>query len=168
MFLARNALQLTRFRVGKRFYSTSIYFSPIAAPRWQRSGHCCSLARRQPLSTHGGNHCDYREAIVNAVCHRDYTSTVTDIELSLYSDRLEFISPGNLPNTVTGPKMRQGYRAAGNELLKEILRDYGYVENRGMGVRRKIIEGRREHIGSEPDLVEEEDRFIVRLWKRKT
>jgi ATP-dependent DNA helicase RecG len=108
-----------------------------------------------------------REAIVNAVSHRDYTITVTDIELSLYSDRLEIISPGNLPNTVTVAKMKQGYRAARNELLKEILRDYGYVEHRGMGVRRKIIDGMREHNGTEPDLIEEEDRFIVRLWKRR-
>jgi ATP-dependent DNA helicase RecG len=107
-----------------------------------------------------------REAIVNATAHRDYTITVTDVELSLYGDRLEVVSPGRLPNTVTVAKMKQGYRAARNELLKEVLRDYGYVEHRGMGVRRKIIEGMREHNGTEPDLIEEEDRFIVRLWKR--
>ncbi len=107
-----------------------------------------------------------REAIVNAVAHRDYTITVTDIEVSLYSDRLEVISPGRLPNTVTVPKMMQGYRAARNELLKEILRDYDYVEHRGMGVRRKIIEGMREHNGTKPDLIEEDERFTVRLWKR--
>ena len=107
-----------------------------------------------------------REALVNAVAHRDYTITVTDIELSLYSNRLEILSPGRLPNTVTVEKMRQGYRAARNELLKEILRDYGYVEHRGMGVRRKIVQGMLEHNGTEPDLIEEEDRFIVKLWKR--
>jgi len=106
-----------------------------------------------------------REAITNAVAHRDYTITVTDIELSLYSDRLEVISPGRLPNTVTVAKMKQGYRAARNELIKEILRDYGYVEHRGMGVRRKLIQGMREHNGTEPDLIETEDRSIVRLWK---
>lgn len=100
------------------------------------------------------------------MAHRDYTIAVTDIELSLYGDRLEVISPGNLPNTVTVPKMRQGYRAARNELLKEVLRDYGYVEHRGMGVRRKIIQGMYEHNQTEPDLVEEPDRFIVRLWKQ--
>ncbi|MSQ48159.1 MAG: ATP-dependent DNA helicase RecG [Deltaproteobacteria bacterium] len=108
-----------------------------------------------------------REAIVNAVAHRDYTIAVTDIELSLYSDRLEVISPGRLPNSVTVEKMKQGYRAARNELLKEILRDYGYVEHRGMGVRNRIIAGMREHNGTEPDLIEEESRFIVRLWKEK-
>ncbi len=108
-----------------------------------------------------------REAIVNAVAHRDYTLAVTDIELSLYDDRLEVISPGRLPNSVTVEKMKQGYRAARNELLKEILRDYGYVEHRGMGVRNRIIAGMREHNGTEPDLIEEESRFIVRLWKEK-
>lgn len=108
-----------------------------------------------------------REAVVNAVAHRDYTITGTDIEVSLYQDRLEVISPGRLPNTVTVEKMKQGYRAARNELLKEVLRDYGYVEARGMGVRNRIIQGMREHNGTEPDLIEEESRFIVRLWKER-
>ncbi|MBM4059707.1 MAG: ATP-dependent DNA helicase RecG [Planctomycetes bacterium] len=107
-----------------------------------------------------------REAIVNAVAHRDYTITVMDIELSLYEDRLEVISPGRLPNTVTVDKMRAGYRASRNELVKEVLRDYRYIEATGLGVPRKIIEGMRAHNGTEPDLVEEDARFIVRLWKR--
>jgi ATP-dependent DNA helicase RecG len=108
-----------------------------------------------------------REAIVNAIAHRDYTITVTDIELSLYADRLEIISPGRLPNTVTVPKMRAGYRASRNELIKEVLRDDRYIEATGLGVPRKIIEGMRVHNGTEPDLVEEEHRFIVRLWKER-
>ena len=99
-----------------------------------------------------------REAIVNAVAHRDYLLTQTDIEISLYADRLEIISPGRLPNGVTVPKMRDGVRAARNELVKEILRDYGYIEHLGMGVRRKIIEAMREHNGTEVDLEEEDDR----------
>jgi ATP-dependent DNA helicase RecG len=106
-----------------------------------------------------------REAIVNAVAHRDYTISGTDIELSLYRDRLEIISPGRLPNGVTIEKMREGFRAARNELLKEVLRDYGYVEHRGMGVRNRIIGSMREHNGTEPDLIEDESRFTVRLWK---
>jgi len=106
-----------------------------------------------------------REAVVNAIAHRDYTITVTDIELSIYSDRLEVISPGRLPNTVTVEKMRAGYRASRNELIKEVLRDYRYIEATGLGVPRKIIQGMRAHNGTEPDLIEENDRFIVRLWK---
>jgi ATP-dependent DNA helicase RecG len=109
-----------------------------------------------------------RETIVNAVAHRDYTMWMTDIEISLYSDRLEVISPGRLPNSVTIEKMKQGYRTARNELIKEVLRDYGYVESRGMGVRNRIVAGMRAHNGTEPDLIEEESRFIVRLWKKKS
>ena len=107
-----------------------------------------------------------REAVVNAVVHRDYAREGTDIEVSLYGDRLEVISPGCLPNGVTVEKMKEGVvRVARNELLKEILRDYGYIEHYGMGVRNRIIGAMRRHNGTLPDLVEEDDRFIVRLWK---
>ena len=105
-----------------------------------------------------------REALVNAIAHRDYTIAVMDIELSIYADRIEIISPGRLPNTVTVEKMRAGYRASRNELIKEVLRDYHYIEATGLGVPRKIIEGMRAHNGTEPDLVEEDDSFLVRLW----
>ncbi len=108
-----------------------------------------------------------REAVVNAIAHRDYTVAVTDIELSIYADRLEVISPGRLPNTVTVDKMRAGYRASRNELIKEILRDYRYIEATGLGVPRKIVHGMRAHNDTEPDLIEEDSRFTVRLWKEK-
>ncbi len=108
-----------------------------------------------------------REAVVNAIAHRDYTITVTDIELSIYSDRLELISPGRLPNTVTVDKMRAGYRASRNELVKELLRDYRYVEATGLGVPRKIVQGMQAHNGTDPDLIEGDDRFMVRLWKER-
>jgi ATP-dependent DNA helicase RecG len=108
-----------------------------------------------------------REAIVNAVVHRDYTILVTDIEITVYGDRLEVISPGRLPNTVTVDKMRAGYRASRNELVKDVLRDYRYVEATGLGVPRKIVQGMLAHNGTEPDLIEEDDHFIVRLWKER-
>ena len=106
-----------------------------------------------------------RETVVNAVAHRDYSIAGTDIELSMYSDRLEVISPGRLPNGVTVEKMADGLRAARNELIKEVLRDYGYVEHLGMGVRNRIIGSMNAHNGTVPDLVESDQRFMVRLWK---
>ena len=106
-----------------------------------------------------------REVVVNAVVHRDYLLSGTDIELSVYSDRLEVVSPGRLPNGITPARMRAGCRSARNELLKDVMRDYGYLEHMGMGVSRKIVRGMREHNGTEPDLVEGGERFTVRLWK---
>jgi ATP-dependent DNA helicase RecG len=104
-----------------------------------------------------------REAIVNAVIHRDYLLSSTDIELSIYSDRLEIISPGRLPNGITPDRMRTGCRAARNQLLKDVMRDYRYLEHMGMGVPRKIIAGMRAHNDTEPVLVEDAERFILRL-----
>ena len=45
------------------------------------------------------------------------------------------------------------------------MRNYGYLERMGMGVPRKIIRGMKEHNATEPELIEEDERFTVRLWK---
>ncbi len=105
-----------------------------------------------------------REAVVNAVIHRDYLLSGTDIELAVYSNRMEVISPGRLPNDMTTERMRAGTRATRNQLLTDIMRDYRYLEHMGMGIPQKIIKGMRAHNGTEPDLVEDQERFILRLY----
>jgi len=106
-----------------------------------------------------------REAIVNAVAHRDYLLGATDIELAIYANRLEIISPGRLPNGITPARMRAGTRATRNQLVLDVLRDYRYMEHMGMGVRLKIIRLMREYNGTEPDLEAENDQFTLRLWR---
>jgi len=108
-----------------------------------------------------------REAVVNALIHRDYLLSSTDIEISLFSDRLEIISPVSPPNGITPDSMRVGCRVPRNQLLTNTMRDYGYVEQMGMGIPRKIIKGMKAHNGTEPDLIAEGERFILRLWKEK-
>ena len=63
---------------------------------------------------------------------------------------------------MTPERMRTGCRAARNQLLMDVMRDYRYLEHMGMGVPRKIIIGMMAHNGSLPDLIEEQERFI--LW----
>ena len=106
-----------------------------------------------------------REAVANALIHRDYSIVGTDVMLAIYSNRLEVVSPGRLPNTVTTEGMKMGARHARNQLLVNVMRDYEYVDARGMGVRNKLIPGMKANNGTEPDLIEEEYRFTVRLWK---
>ncbi len=91
-----------------------------------------------------------REAVVNALIHRDYLLANSDIELAIYQDRLELISPGKLPNGITPERMRAGTRAARNQLLKDMMRDYGYLEHMGLGVPRKIVRGMKEHTKRTP------------------
>ena len=106
-----------------------------------------------------------REVLVNALVHRDYSIVGTDVMLTIFSDRLEIQSPGRLPNTVTVEGMRSGMRYARNQTLVNVMRDYGYVDARGMGIRNKVIPLMHDNNGTEPDFIEEENRFTVRLWK---
>ena len=108
-----------------------------------------------------------REGIVNALIHRDYLLTSTDVELAVYSNRLEIVSPGRLSNGITPDRMRAGTRSARNQLLKDVMRDYRYLEHMGMGIPRKIVKGMKEHNGTEPDLVEMDERFLVRLLAQR-
>jgi ATP-dependent DNA helicase RecG len=108
-----------------------------------------------------------REAIVNALVHRDYLLSNTDVELSIYENRLEVISPGRLTNGITPERMIAGCRAARNQLLKDVMRDYGYLEHMGMGVPRKIVKKMLEHNRTMPELVEDGECFIVCLLKAK-
>jgi ATP-dependent DNA helicase RecG len=107
-----------------------------------------------------------RETIVNALVHRDYLLSSTDIELSIYPNRLEIISPGRLPNGITPERMIVGCRAARNQLLKDVMRDYSYLEHMGMGVPRKIVRKMLEYNGTMPEFIEDGERFIVRLLNR--
>jgi ATP-dependent DNA helicase RecG len=75
-----------------------------------------------------------REAIVNAVAHRDYTSNGS-VQVMLFSDRLEVWNPGTLPPTLTLEKLRQPHGSVpGNPLLAESLYLTKYIERMGTGV----------------------------------
>ena len=106
-----------------------------------------------------------REVLVNALAHRDWTRFV-DIEVGVYSDRMEVISPGALQNSMTIEKMVSGQRSPRNPLIMEILRDYGYVDYRGMGVRTKIIPLMKKFNGVEPVFEATEDHLKTVLLRK--
>lgn len=99
-----------------------------------------------------------REAMVNALVHRDWTRPV-EVEIVNYADRLEVTSPGALQNSMTIEKMLAGQRSARNPAIMEVMRDYGYVEQRGMGVRRKIVPLTRDFTGRDA-VFEATDDFV--------
>ncbi len=105
-----------------------------------------------------------REVLVNALAHRDWTRFV-DIEIGVYADRMEVISPGALQNSMTIEKMISGQRSPRNPLIMEILRDYGYVDSRGMGVRTKIIPLMKRFNGVEPIFELTEDYLKTILFR---
>lgn len=106
-----------------------------------------------------------RETVVNALAHRDWTRSV-DVEITSYVDRLEVISPGRLQNSMTINKMKAGQRSPRNTLIMEILRDYGYVDSRGMGIRTKVIPLMRSMNQTDPEFEATEDYLKTVLYRR--
>ena len=75
-----------------------------------------------------------REAIVNAVAHRDGTSNGS-VQVMLFSDRLEVWNPGTLPPTLTLARLRLPHGSVpGNPLFAESLYLTKYIEHMGTGV----------------------------------
>ncbi|MFA7567586.1 MAG: ATP-binding protein [Alkalispirochaeta sp.] len=108
-----------------------------------------------------------RELVVNAVAHRDWTRSV-DIEISLFADRIEIISPGALQNSMTVEKMIAGQRSPRNPLIVDTLRDFRYVESRGMGIRTKVIPLMRDHNDTEPQFDATDDYLKCTLYANQT
>ncbi len=102
-----------------------------------------------------------REAITNAVAHRDYSIAGSRIRVFIFDDRLEIISPGRLPNTINLENI--AYRQySRNRLIMEYLLKLGYVERLGTGIR-FILKRMLEYCGREPEFEERENDFLVRL-----
>ncbi len=78
-----------------------------------------------------------REALVNAVAHRDYASRGEGIRITMFSNRLEIYSPGRLPGHVTLENLR-AERFSRNPAIVQVLADLGLVERLGYGIDRML------------------------------
>lgn len=78
-----------------------------------------------------------REAIVNAVCHRDYRLKGRRIEIRMYSDRLEVISPGGLPGFITVENIKDEHFSRNPRIVNGLFQ-WGYIEELGLGIDRMI------------------------------
>ena len=78
-----------------------------------------------------------REALVNAVCHRDYRLRGRRIEVRKFADRLEVISPGGLPGFITLDNIVDEHFSR-NPRIVAGLYQWGYIEELGLGVDRMI------------------------------
>ena len=107
----------------------------------------------------------WREAILNAVAHRDYTISAP-IRLLIYDDRVEFRTPGKLPNTVTIERIRiGGAHVLRNPTIYNLLARMGLVTDLGSGVRR-IIVSVREHLNKEVRIEGTESEFVLTIPRK--
>lgn len=103
-----------------------------------------------------------REAIVNAVAHRDYSVSGEGIRLLMFSDRLEIYSPGRLPGHVTLENILEE-RYSRNEIVVQVLADMGYIERLGYGMDRMFALLEVDGLPS-PELQETTNGFQVTLY----
>ena len=85
----------------------------------------------------------FRELVVNACVHRNYSIYGSNIRVFMFSDRIEFISPGPLPNTVSIEKLSVGTSFARNPVLVRFMENLGYVDKLGRGLPMVCQEARR-------------------------
>ena len=76
-----------------------------------------------------------REAIVNALAHRDYGLEGATVDVTVWDDRLEVRSPGPLPGHITVENMRREHYSR-NPRIMRVLKAMGFVEEYGDGVDR--------------------------------
>lgn len=104
-----------------------------------------------------------REALVNAVAHRDYAITGSKVQLEVFASHVEVTSPGALPNHMTADSVRAGGRARSrNESLANYLLALGFMERRGRGwpvMRREM----QEFNSTEPEIEHDPDSRFVRV-----
>jgi len=98
-----------------------------------------------------------REAVTNALMHRDYSQLArgTQVQVNLFTDHLEILSPGGLYGTVTVAKLgSRGISSARNQRLSTLLEEVPYpdggmvAENRGTGY--MMIESALKQAGMAP------------------
>lgn len=80
-----------------------------------------------------------REALVNAVAHRDYRISGRRIEIRMYADRLEIISPGGLPGYMTVDNLVEEHFSRNPRLVNGLFQ-WGYIEELGLGIDQMIEE----------------------------
>lgn len=107
-----------------------------------------------------------REALVNAIAHRDYQSS-SKVQVRIFDDRMEFWNPGRLPEGWTVETLKQKHESKPyNPLIARAFFWIKYIEEVGTGTN-KIIQWCKEWGLPEPDFEYTGTSLVVTLRKSK-
>ena len=104
-----------------------------------------------------------REAIVNAVTHRNFLDRAC-VQVAVYDDRVEVTSPGMLYGGLTIEQIKEGGSKIRNRCIAEIFSRMKIIESWGTGIKR-MYHSCREYGIKEPELLEIGDSFRVNLYR---
>lgn len=92
-----------------------------------------------------------REALINALCHRDYSNPRASVSLAIYSDRVEIVNPGRFPTQLTPENIKRQHDSYPyNIKIAQVLYQTTYLENWGSGVMRMMDLCKAQHMAN-PD-----------------
>lgn len=103
----------------------------------------------------------FRELLVNACVHRNYSIIGAQIRVFLFQDRIEFINPGRLPNTVSVEKLIVGTSFSRNPLIVRLMENLGYMDKLGRGL--PMVHQEAVKLGKQLSFVDEGEEFRVIL-----
>jgi ATP-dependent DNA helicase RecG len=104
-----------------------------------------------------------REVLMNAILHRNYHINAP-IKISIYSDRIEFFSPGGLPGPMDPSELESGITYVRNTAIAKILWEARYIEKMGSGFITLFSSYRKE--GLLPPEIKEGTNFVKCILPR--
>jgi predicted HTH transcriptional regulator len=107
-----------------------------------------------------------KEALVNAVCHRDYSRKGADIKFAIFDDRIEITSPGQLPSSITLDDLGKGVSEHRNKVIGRTFSELGLIEGFGTGVFR-MRKYCKEWGISDPEFREDSGFFKTIFYKKR-
>ena len=105
-----------------------------------------------------------REALLNALIHRDYTRN-SDIKVAIYDDIVEIISPGNFPNGLSLDDVMSGRSELRNKVVANLFRELKYIESWGSGIEKITKLCKESNVEFE---LKEEPSFVSVVFYRKS
>ena len=105
-----------------------------------------------------------REALVNAIAHRDYAEEGRGIEIFVFDNRMEVHNPGSLLSSIKIDDLvrLEGIHQSRNAMIARVLREFGYMRELGEGMRR-MFDLMKSNELTPPHLSSDSDSFSVTL-----
>ena len=105
-----------------------------------------------------------REAIFNAIIHKDYTGV--HIQMRVYNDRIELWNQGRLPEELTPEKLLERHSSyPRNKNIAEVFYRAGFIESWGRGIR-KIVDGVKNAGLAEPKIEDADGGVRITIFRK--
>ena len=107
-----------------------------------------------------------REALVNAIVHRDYTNSGRDIKVNIFDSYISIISPGSLPPKIIFEDIFNGRSEIRNKIVARVMNKLNFIEKWGTGINRILTSCVKRGL-KRPEIIENNDFFEVKLFRPK-